>query len=136
MAAGSQNDSSRVAPRPRFRRTDSLFLLDLRDVDFFPRTTDFRCENARLETKRNAGSANGAGLFRSLRRHGKRTFTSECIWFFIALAALHWVASRGIFGSWFRRLPAWAFSALLGAGTALALLFVPTKYKPFIYFQF
>jgi len=68
--------------------------------------------------------------------HGKRTFTSECIWFFIALAALHWVASRGIFGRWFRRLPAWAFSALLGAGTALALLFVPTKYKPFIYFQF
>jgi len=33
-------------------------------------------------------------------------------------------------------LPDWACAALLGLGTAVALLFVPVKYQPFIYFQF
>jgi alginate O-acetyltransferase complex protein AlgI len=69
-------------------------------------------------------------------RHGSRSFTYDCLGLFVVLAVMHWLASRGIFARFFRGLPPWAFAALLGAGTALALLFVPTKYKPFIYFQF
>lgn len=68
--------------------------------------------------------------------HGKRTFTWDCLWFLFGLAAIHWLAYRGIFATWWRRIPAWLFAALLGAGTAVALFFVPAKYKAFIYFQF
>lgn len=67
---------------------------------------------------------------------GKRTFSLDCLWLFAALAALHYANSRRWLSTWWQRIPDWAFSALLGAGFAVALFFVPTKYKAFIYFQF
>ena len=72
-------------------------------------------------------------LFQS---HGSRKFTHWPFALLAVLAILHWLCSRGFLATWWRRLPAWAFSALLGAGTAVALCFVPAKYKAFIYFQF
>ncbi len=72
-------------------------------------------------------------LFQS---NGPRDFTRWPFAFLAALALVHWLCSRRLLATWWRRLPAWAFSALLGAGTALALCFVPAKYKAFIYFQF
>jgi alginate O-acetyltransferase complex protein AlgI len=67
---------------------------------------------------------------------GKRTFSLDCLWLFAALALLHYANSRRWLSTWWQRIPDWAFSALLGAGFAVALFFVPTKYKAFIYFQF
>jgi alginate O-acetyltransferase complex protein AlgI len=74
--------------------------------------------------------------FTFLGGRGKNTFSVECIYILLALAFLHWLNSQRVIGSWWRRLPDWACAALLGVGTAIALLFVPVKYKPFIYFQF
>jgi alginate O-acetyltransferase complex protein AlgI len=67
---------------------------------------------------------------------GKRTFGYECLGVIFVLALLHWLNSRRLIGPQWRRLPDWACAALLGVGTAAALLFVPVKYKAFIYFQF
>jgi alginate O-acetyltransferase complex protein AlgI len=68
--------------------------------------------------------------------NGTRTFTTECIYVLAALVLAHWIAARGWFTRLWRRLPSWAFAALLGVLTALALYFAPAKYKAFIYFQF
>ncbi|HEX8311652.1 MAG TPA: MBOAT family O-acyltransferase [Chthoniobacteraceae bacterium] len=68
--------------------------------------------------------------------HGKKSFTIHCLWLFLVLVLMHWLCSRGAFATWWRRLPEWAFAGLLGVGTAVALFFVPAKYKAFIYFQF
>jgi hypothetical protein len=54
----------------------------------------------------------------------------------VVLAVLHWLASRGVFASWWRRIPEWLYAALLGIGVSLALAFKPAEYKAFIYFQF
>ena len=51
-------------------------------------------------------------------------------------ALIHWLNFRGVFSTWWRRIPAPAFAAAYGAASAVVLLFVPTTYKPFIYFQF
>jgi hypothetical protein len=59
-----------------------------------------------------------------------------CFGILAALALLHWLNSQRILAAWWRRLPDWACAVLLGVGTAVALLFVPVIYKPFIYFQF
>src|SRR4029453_7473808 len=67
---------------------------------------------------------------------GKRAFGPEAFGLLAVLAILHWLNSRQIIAPLWRRLPDWACAALLGLGTAGALLFVPVKYKPFIYFQF
>jgi len=67
---------------------------------------------------------------------GTRTFTIWCLWLLLALAAVHYANYRRWLSTWWQRLPDWAFSVLLGAGFAIALFFVPTKYKAFIYFQF
>jgi alginate O-acetyltransferase complex protein AlgI len=68
--------------------------------------------------------------------HGKIAFKAECFGVLAVLAVLHWLNSQRILGAWWRRLPDWACAILLGIGVAVALLFVPVKYKPFIYFQF
>jgi alginate O-acetyltransferase complex protein AlgI len=67
---------------------------------------------------------------------GRRTFAIDCLWLLAALALVHYANSRRWLSTWWQRIPDWAFSALLGAGFAVALFFVPTKYKAFIYFQF
>jgi alginate O-acetyltransferase complex protein AlgI len=70
------------------------------------------------------------------QNNGDRSFSIGCLWLFLGLAVLHFANSRHWLSSWWRRLPAWLFAALLGAGFGLALFFVPSVYKPFIYFQF
>jgi hypothetical protein len=72
-------------------------------------------------------------LFKS---YDKKSFPLETLALFAGLAIVHWLNSRRAFSGWWRRIPDWAYSALLGVGVALALFFMPTKYKPFIYFQF
>ncbi len=68
--------------------------------------------------------------------NGPRSFTYWPFLLFGALVFVHWLNSRQFLATWWRRIPAWAFSAMLGTGTAVALCFVPAKYKAFIYFQF
>ncbi len=54
----------------------------------------------------------------------------------LALGIVHWLNSREVFAKWWRRGPDPAFAAAYGCTVALVLLFIPTKYAPFIYFQF
>ncbi len=49
---------------------------------------------------------------------------------------LHWLNARGAFARWWRRGPDPLFAAGYGCVVAGVLLFVPTHYTPFIYFQF
>lgn len=74
--------------------------------------------------------------FTTFAGHGKKTFSLWCLNLFLVLAVVHWLCSRKVFATWWRRLPEWAYAGLLGAGVAIALFFMPTKYQPFIYFQF
>jgi alginate O-acetyltransferase complex protein AlgI len=74
-----------------------------------------------------------------LQPNGGRQVVAEMGWCFVAfglLAAIHAMASRKMFATWWRRLPDWGYAAALGAGVSLALFFVPQKFKAFIYFQF
>ena len=52
------------------------------------------------------------------------------------LAFVHWLNSRGIFASWWRRPPPAVFAAGYGCAFAVVLLSIPPHYAPFIYFQF
>jgi len=74
--------------------------------------------------------------FTFISRRGKTGAELGAIGILVLLGFIHWLNSRQILGQWWRRLPNWAAAALLGVGTAVALTFVPIKYKPFIYFQF
>ena len=67
---------------------------------------------------------------------GRDSFTLHCLWLLLAVTLLHYANYRGWLSSWWRRIPYWAFAALIGLGFAAALVFVPARYKPFIYFQF
>ncbi len=67
---------------------------------------------------------------------GTKTFTIHCLWVFAVLALIHYANYRRWLSTWWKRIPYWAFAALLGIGFAAALVFVPARYKPFIYFQF
>jgi alginate O-acetyltransferase complex protein AlgI len=76
------------------------------------------------------------GAFVLLEQHGTRRFGAACPALFLGLALVHWLCYRKVFAHWWRALPDWAFAAVLGAGAALALCFVPARTTPFIYFQF
>ena len=69
-------------------------------------------------------------------QQGKRSFTIWCLVLFAVLAFVHWLCSRQVLATWWRRIPDWSYAALLGVGVALALFFKPEKYSAFIYFQF
>jgi alginate O-acetyltransferase complex protein AlgI len=69
--------------------------------------------------------------------HAKKNVCGNTIWVVIgSLVLVHWINSRGILSKWWRAIPEWLFSLLLGAGWALALFMKPVAYKQFIYFQF
>ncbi len=53
-----------------------------------------------------------------------------------ALALVHWFCARGWMSRWWRRIPDYAYAALMGVGVSLALYMKPVVYKAFIYFQF
>lgn len=69
-------------------------------------------------------------------KHGGKSFGWSCFAVFIVLAIVHWLNSRKFFAPIWQRLPGWVAAALLGVGTEFAILFIPVKYKAFIYFQF
>jgi alginate O-acetyltransferase complex protein AlgI len=54
----------------------------------------------------------------------------------VILVFIHWLNSRRWFAESWRRLPAPVFAAAYGCSFAVVLLFVPSHYTPFIYFQF
>jgi alginate O-acetyltransferase complex protein AlgI len=55
---------------------------------------------------------------------------------FFFLAFIHWLNSRGTFSNWWRRGSDPLFAFAYGGVAAIILVFVPTNYTPFIYFQF
>ena len=58
------------------------------------------------------------------------------IWIVVVLGIVHRLNARGVFSSWWRRVPAEVFAAGYGCAAAVVLLFIPPHYAPFIYFQF
>ncbi len=54
----------------------------------------------------------------------------------VALAAVHWIASRWSPLDYVYRLPEWLFAILLGVVYALAISLAAVNTEPFIYFQF
>ncbi|HEY2712145.1 MAG TPA: MBOAT family O-acyltransferase [Chthoniobacterales bacterium] len=52
------------------------------------------------------------------------------------LLLIHWLNAQGCFDRWWRRGPDALFAAGYGCAATSVLLFVPTHYTPFIYFQF
>ena len=58
------------------------------------------------------------------------------IWIVVLLGIVHLLNARGVFSSWWRRVPPEVFAAGYGCSVALVLVFIPAKYAPFIYFQF
>ena len=55
---------------------------------------------------------------------------------FAVIALVHYANYRGWLSTWWQRIPYWLFAAILGIGYALAMVFIPAHYQPFIYFQF
>lgn len=54
----------------------------------------------------------------------------------VALGIVHWMNYKGCFSEVTRNWPTPVFAAAYGCTAAVVLLFVPTHYTPFIYFQF
>jgi len=74
--------------------------------------------------------------FLSFSSEGKGTIGRSFLWIFPAFVVAHALAFQGARRRPWQRLPAWVFAALLAVATAVALSFVATESKPFIYFQF
>jgi alginate O-acetyltransferase complex protein AlgI len=71
-----------------------------------------------------------------LSSQGVEQLGATKLWLVLALGLIHWANSRGLFSSWWRRGPDALFAAGYGCAAAIVLLSIPTKYTPFIYFQF
>lgn len=68
---------------------------------------------------------------------GKSPVATGWLWLLlVTLALIHFANSRAWFSTWWRRIPPWAYYAILGAAWAFALFMKPMAYKQFIYFQF
>ena len=72
-------------------------------------------------------------LFRS---GGAQDLGAWMLWIVVALGIVHWMNARGTFADWWRRAPDPVFAVAYGCATATVLLFIPSHYTPFIYFQF
>ncbi len=103
---------------------------------FFRAAPTYNAKTHVLEATGLQNACHALKAFTFTGGRGKTDFGWECAGVFAVLAFLHWINSRHLIAPLWRRLPDWACAALLGLGTAVALLFVPVKYKPFIYFQF
>ena len=80
----------------------------------------------------------GAGLrgFVLFSSDGVEQLGAWKLWIVLALGVVHWLNARGTFATWWRRGPDQVFAAAYGCTAAMVLLFVPSHYTPFIYFQF
>jgi len=58
------------------------------------------------------------------------------LWIVLLLGIVHWLNGRGVFSSWWRKVPPEIFAAGYGCAFAVVLVFIPPHYAPFIYFQF
>ena len=67
---------------------------------------------------------------------GERTLDLLWLAFYVGVAAAHWITYRRYLHPLFRRMPTWAWSLVYGGAWALALPWVVTGYRPFIYFRF
>jgi alginate O-acetyltransferase complex protein AlgI len=67
---------------------------------------------------------------------GTQDLGTWMLWVVAGLAFIHWLNSRGVFSTWWRRPPTAVFAAGYGCAFAVVLLFIPPHYAPFIYFQF
>ena len=103
---------------------------------FFRAAPTFNAKTQALEATALQNACAALKNMSFLGRRGKMTFDVECVAILAVLALVHWLNFRGVLRSGWRRLPDWACATLLGIGTVVALLFVPVKYKPFVYFQF
>jgi len=74
--------------------------------------------------------------FALFRGAGELSVDPAWLAFVAALGALHWVSSRRRAEGAVEEMPDWAFAGAYGAAAAVALLFVPLRSDPFIYFQF
>jgi alginate O-acetyltransferase complex protein AlgI len=109
-----------------FRAQDSV--KELKDGKFLLQGTAFQVATCTLDM---------FVCFRGGDRGPKaRSFGLACIPFIVGLAIIHWLCSRKVFATWWRNLPDWAYSAILGGAMALVLFFSPAKYSNFIYFKF
>ncbi len=70
------------------------------------------------------------------RGNGTRALPVWLLGVVLIFGLLHWLNARGEFARWWRRGPDLLFAAGYGCAVAGVLLFVPTHYTPFIYFQF
>jgi alginate O-acetyltransferase complex protein AlgI len=77
-----------------------------------------------------------AKSFVLFQKNGNRSFDNSCFWLFGGFAIIHWLGYKGYLATWWRRIPDWLYAILLGIGLAIALFFLPQRYKAFIYFQF
>ena len=71
-----------------------------------------------------------------LESAGSRTFGWAPILTFLGLAAVHAVGRTGAVGRALDRLPEWAYALGLGVLVPVALAFMNSAVRPFIYFQF
>jgi alginate O-acetyltransferase complex protein AlgI len=71
-----------------------------------------------------------------LNAPGQESFTIYCLPLLLGLTAIHFANYRGWLSTWWKRMPYWAYAAVLALGWAVALTFVPARYQAFIYFQF
>jgi alginate O-acetyltransferase complex protein AlgI len=77
--------------------------------------------------------------FTGFAPHGTRSLSSldsRLLLLFAGLAMIHWLNYRRVFSSWWRRCPELVFAFSYGCLAEAIILFIPTKYAPFIYFQF
>jgi alginate O-acetyltransferase complex protein AlgI len=77
-----------------------------------------------------------AKTFVLFRSPGSADFGMKAVIAFIALAVIHWLASRNQPFPWWQRVPTWQFATACGLLLATALPWTPLRYQPFIYFQF
>ena len=118
-------------------KTMSLLYHDIKSHTWVGKNKDGADESIRLH---QSGFQLTAKVWESLlllKDHQSRNVCSVAIWWILcALALVHWLNSREFLSLWWRRIPAWLFSLLLGASWATALLMKVVAYRQFIYFQF
>ena len=83
-----------------------------------------------------AHAAIAAKQFVFFQSPGTKDIGVWMLWIVVALGFVHWMNYKGWFANVTRSWPTPVFAVAYGCAFAVVLLFVPTHYTPFIYFQF